>query len=171
MIVVALGCGRAEKRSESVATSAERAPSEKPEAYATPTPGPNAGAPGTPIAPSGPGPVDVATPTPAGDPGLAASAPGTVVVIATIADAGPIGDGRCSQRSYQLAIGKTLTGSAPTSPVWAHFEQCGPRTTEPAAGNLAGTSLATGTTYRFTLARGASKNFGDGLVIVDARVP
>lgn len=174
LAMILVGCGRPEKSATS-ARGGSAVPGEatpvSPEAYATPTPSPNAGTSGATPAPGSSPTGDLATPTPNGGAGLAPSAAGAVVVVAKILDAGPIGDGRCSQRSYQIAIDKAVTGAAPASPLWAHFEQCGDRTSEPAAGNLAGTGLRTGTTYQLTLMAGASKNFGAGFVIVDARMP
>lgn len=174
LALILIGCGRPEKSATSArggSPLADEATPAQPEAYATPTPSPNAGGPGATPTPGTSPTGDLATPTPNGGTGLAPSAAGSVVVVAKITDAGPIGSGRCSQRSYQIAIDKTVSGAAPASPLWAHFEQCGDRTKEPAAGNLAGTSLRTGTTYQLTLAPNASKNFGPGFVIVDARVP
>ncbi len=164
--VVVLGCSRPEK----AVTPIDKGAGAGAEAYAVPSPGPNGRPglkPGAGASPTG----DLVTPTPGGDPGLTAGSAANVVIVAKIVDAGPIGDGRCSQRSYQVAVEETLAGAAPSSPVWVHFEQCGERTSAPAAGNVAGTSLATGTRYRLTLVPGGSKSFGDGLMIVDARTP
>jgi len=178
--ILLVGCGGGSK---GAAPEAKTAPEEMPAApppggsptvqpteMATPTPGPAAGGPSAlPSRDQTPMPGPNAAPTPAGD-GIAASGTGRAVVIAKITDAGPIGDGKCSQRSYELAVAKTISGSVPAK-LWAHFEQCGARTGEPAAGNVAGTGLLTGTTYQLTLKQGASKSFGDGFMIIDARTP
>lgn len=178
--MVLLGCGgpksgapeaKSRTSDEQLTDEARPGAPAEPTPMATPTPGPAAGGPSTLPSPNAdPLPGSTARPTPAGGAGLAPSAAGSVVVIAKITDAGPIGDGKCSQRSYELAVAKTLAGSVPPK-LWAHFEQCGARTSEPAAGNLAGTGLANGTTYQLTLKQGASKNFGDGFMIIDARAP
>ncbi len=177
LVVLLVGCGGSKSApGAATATKEDRVADESPNAQpvmplATPTPGPNEGGPSAlptpgPNAPPG----GDATPMPNGGAGLTPSAgAGSVVVIAKITDAGPIGDGKCSQRSYELAVAKTVTGSVPPK-LWAHFEQCGP-SSAPAAGNLAGTGLSTGTTYQLTLKKSASSNFGDGFMIVDARVP
>jgi hypothetical protein len=181
LLVLALfGCGGSkgapsggtEAKADRVAD--DETPNARPGAVplATPTPGPNEGGPSalpTP-SPNSP-PAQNATPTPNGGTGLTPSAgAGSVVVIAKVTDAGPIGDGRCSQRSYELAVAKTVTGTVPAK-LWAHFEQCGAPAAAPGAGNIAGTGLQTGATYQLTLKKGASTNFGDGFMIVDARTP
>jgi hypothetical protein len=103
----------------------------------------------------------VAAPAPAAD----------LVVVARISDASPIGDGRCSQRSYQVAVDHVVSGPPPrTSVFWVHFELCG-GAPPPGEGNLAGTGLVSGTSYKLTLRKGASKNFKDALMIIDARAP
>jgi hypothetical protein len=182
LVMLLIGCGGAEKGGAPAPAvggtvddriTDEGRPSEPSlTPLATPTPGPNAGNAGALPAPGpNPTPGPNATPTPNGGAGLTPSAgAGSVVVIAKITDAGPIGDGKCSQRSYELAVAKTVSGSVPPK-LWAHFEQCGARTSEPAAGNIAGTGLQTGTTYQLTLKKLAGSNFGDGFMIVDARTP
>lgn len=174
LVVMLIGCGgRKDAPGAATATKVDPLADQGPNAQplATPTPGPNEGGPSalptpSPNAPPGPN----AMPTPNGGTGMTPSAGGSVVVIAKITDAGPIGDGKCSQRSYELAVAKTVTGTAPPR-LWAHFEQCGAQTTAPAPGNIAGTGLQTGTTYQLTLKKSASSNFGDGFMIVDARSP
>jgi hypothetical protein len=179
LVMVLIGCGGSKGApSGGTATTADRVADEGPNAepgvvpLATPTPGPNEGGPSALPTPSPNAPPGTnAMPTPNGGAGLTPSAgSGSVVVIAKITDAGPIGDGKCSQRSYELAVAKTVTGTVPAK-LWAHFEQCGAQTTAPAAGNVAGTGLQTGTTYQLTLRKSATSSFGDGFMIVDARTP
>lgn len=162
MSLVALVCG--------VACSSRTEPH-----VVTPDPAPVAAAPvaaAPPVAASAP-PVasvaaDAATPTPP-----PASPNGDVIVVAHVTDAGPIGDGRCSQRSYEIAIDRVVAGTvdAPKDKRWVHFEQCGAARQPPPAGDLAGTGLAVGSTYQLTLRAGASPNFGTGLMILAARAP
>jgi len=128
-----------------------------------------------------PTPVAVAPPTAgsaqpdpvpvAGPPPPAASPNGDVIVIAKLTNAGPIGDGKCSQRSYEIAIDRVVAGDVPTpkDKRWVHFETCGPRESKP--NDLAGTGLDVGSTYKLTLHAGVSKNFGDGLMILVAERP
>ncbi len=120
-----------------------------------------------------PVPLAMPTPGPAVAPVTPMPAPGALVVVAKITDAGPIGDGRCSQRSYQIAIERVVSGAPPAEGTpWVHFERCqgAPEVTAP-AGDVAGTGLAVGTTYQISLQKGASKNFGDGFMIVGAHPP
>jgi hypothetical protein len=99
--------------------------------------------------------------------GTATAAPADTIVVARIVEAGPIGSGKCSQRSYEIAVDKHESGPSPGTKLWVHFEHCG----GPAPTDLAGTGMKTGTADRLTLRPGASKNFGSGFMIVAARAP
>ena len=103
----------------------------------------------------------------AGDTGQSASgATDDVTLIALIAGAGPIGDGNCTQRSYQITVGKVEFGVLPDPPpAWVHFEACGDARK---AITFSGSGLDIGTTYRLVLRRGASANFPGDYMIVDA---
>ena len=68
-------------------------------------------------------------------------------------------DGACVQKSYEL---EPTAGAR----LWIHFERCGASGPSPATGALEG--LDVGGTYRFTVRRGASKNFGDGAILLAA---
>ena len=88
------------------------------------------------------------------------SAPtGAEILEGTIVDEGPIGDGACVQKSYEIA-------PAEGARVWIHFERCGDAGPSPAASGLEG--LDVGATYRFTVRRGASKNFGGERILLAA---
>jgi hypothetical protein len=63
------------------------------------------------------------------------------------------------QKSYEI---EPTAGAR----LWIHFERCGARGPSPAAGGLEG--LDAGGTYRFTVRRGASTNFGDGAILLAA---
>jgi hypothetical protein len=77
----------------------------------------------------------------------------------TIVGEGPIGDGACVQKSYEI---EPKAGAR----LWIHFERCGAAGPSPAAGGLEG--LDVGSTFRFTVRRGASKNFGEGAILFAA---
>ena len=94
-----------------------------------------------------------------------------VVVVARVTQSGPIGDGRCSQRSYEIAVAKVVSGASPGQQLWVHFELCGDARSAGSAGSLAGASLAVGSSYELTLRRGASQSFGDGFMITGVRAP
>jgi hypothetical protein len=84
---------------------------------------------------------------------------GDEVLEGTIVGEGPIGDGKCVQKSYEIepSAGERF---------WIHFERCGDAGPSPAAGGLEG--LDVGGTYRFTVRRGASKNFGSAPILLAA---
>ena len=108
---------------------------------------------GAPPAPAPPGGVDL-------------------VAVAKITNAGPIGDGRCSQRSYEIALERVVAGPTPVAATfWVHFEACGAARVAPPAGELAGTGLDVGSRYQFVLEKGGSANFADGMMITSARAP
>lgn len=97
-------------------------------------------------------------------PGATASTPakrGEIRIVARVLETGPIGDGRCIQRSYRIEVVEATSGEAPTSPSWVHFEHCGP-TTPP----VDASGLDVGTVYRLGLVAGASPNFGAAPMIV-----
>ena len=102
-----------------------------------------------------------------GDTGQSTSAAtDDVTLVALIAGAGPIGDGNCTQRSYQITVGKVELGVLPEPPpAWVHFEACGDERT---AITFSGSGLDIGATYRLRLRRGASSNFPGDYMIVDA---
>ena len=121
--------------------------------------------------PSAPPGAPEAARSPVASPGP--GAPGSEgVVVARIVDTGPIGDGRCVQRSYQIAIESVVSGDVPAGvePIAAHFESC---VDHPAPqrgpGDLEGSALDVGSTYEITLRRGTSANFGDDFMIQRAR--
>ncbi len=117
--------------------------------------------------PSAPQPLSTGVPPP--DPGVSGS---EAVVIARIVDSGPIGDGRCSQRSYQIVVERLVTGNLPTGgdPIAAHFESCADHPApQPGPGDFVGSSLDVGSTYELSMRRGASVNFGDDFMILQAR--
>ncbi|MBL0216429.1 MAG: hypothetical protein IPQ07_21420 [Myxococcales bacterium] len=119
-----------------------------------------------PVAPPPKGAPPAPAPPPAPPPGV------DLVVVAKITNAGPIGDGRCSQRSYEITLERVVAGATPTTPtLWVHFEVCGTERKPQPAGELAGTGLDVGARYQFALKKGASGNFGDGLMITSARAP
>lgn len=93
--------------------------------------------------------------------GATPSAPGDEIFEGTIVGEGPIGDGMCVQKSYEVES----TGAARTR-VWIHFERCGDAGPSPAVGGL--DALGVGATYRFTVRRGASKNFGTDPILLAA---
>jgi hypothetical protein len=127
-------------------------------------------------APTGPTPVEAlafdAGPAPVADAGAAAAPPDAAasstaaeVVVARILEAGPSGSGNCVQRSYQV---ERVDGQgARTEPFWVHFEAC--QGAPPPSFDGAG--LVVGQTYRLRLQRGASSNFPDGPMILDAAAP
>lgn len=91
-----------------------------------------------------------------------APAPASVegdVFEATIVGEGPIGDGRCVQKSYEVEP----TGAAR---LWIHFEHCGADGPSPLERGLEGLDI--GSRYRFTVKRGASKNFGEDAMLLAA---
>ncbi|RLB45829.1 MAG: hypothetical protein DRJ42_29065 [Deltaproteobacteria bacterium] len=67
----------------------------------------------------------------------------------------PLGHGNCTQRSYQVE-----PAGADSEARWLHWELCG-GAAEPDFGGL-----DVGASYRFTVERGTSENFGDGPMIV-----
>ncbi len=77
------------------------------------------------------------------------------VFVGRIVGRGPLGHGACVQQSYEVerADGERL---------WVHFERCG----EPSGPSFE--ALESNRSYRFTVRRGASANFGDDPMIVDA---
>jgi hypothetical protein len=92
------------------------------------------------------------------------STPASVAVVGdvfegTIVGEGPIGDGACVQKSYEV---EPTAGAR----LWIHFERCGAAGPSPATGGLEG--LDVGGTYRFTVRRGASENFGRGAILLAA---
>jgi hypothetical protein len=90
-----------------------------------------------------------------------------VVVIAKIANAGPIGDGpKCNQRSYEIEVVKIVAGNPGEQRFWVHFEAC--RDAPPPEPGLG--ALAVGTTYKLVLRRGTSGNF-NGYMITSAHPP
>lgn len=97
---------------------------------------------------------------------------GEAVVVAKVVDAGPIGDGNCSQRSYRISIERVTSGDIipGSDPISAHFESCADHPAPaPGPGELVGTSLDVGSTYELSLRRGASANFGIDFMILKAR--
>lgn len=106
-----------------------------------------------------PAPADAAA-TP---PDAAASPAAEEVVVARILEAGPAGSGNCVQRSYQV---ERVDGQG-AGPFWVHFEAC---QGSPPPG-FDGAGLVVGQTYRLRLRRGASGNFADGPMILDASPP
>lgn len=139
--LLALGCGGAEPAS---ATSPVSAPTTSERAADEPAPTAEATSPAAPA--------------------------GEIVVIARITSMGPIGSGRCSQRSYELAIETHLAGEALPASVWAHFEHCEGQpfvAPVPPDENLSG--LDGGVRYELHLRRGLSASFPDEPMIVSAR--
>ncbi|MCB9706879.1 MAG: hypothetical protein H6711_33855 [Myxococcales bacterium] len=87
-------------------------------------------------------------------------------LVARVVDAGPIGDGRCTQRSYQIEVVETIAGAPLTSPAWVHFERC--EGDDPGAPAFDGGGLEIGGRYRLRLQDGRSPNFGADPMIVAA---
>jgi hypothetical protein len=69
----------------------------------------------------------------------------------------PLGDGKCVQKSYEVD-----PDGEGDDRLWIHFERCGGSKGESFE------ALEVGKTYRFTIDRGGSGNFGDAPMIVDA---
>ena len=109
----------------------------------------------------GPGQAPVAPPPPPPEETPAApvapAAREREVIEGRIVETGPIGSGACVQRSY--AVQPSSPDAART---WVHFERCG------AAEGAMFDSLEVNRSYRLTVERGASPNFGDEPMIVDA---
>lgn len=87
------------------------------------------------------------------------TAPDGDVIEGTIVGEGPIGDGRCVQKSYEV---EPRNGAR----VWIHFERCGAEGPSPEGLGLEGLDM--GATYRFTVKRGASNNFGEDRMLLAA---
>ncbi|MEZ4447839.1 MAG: hypothetical protein R3B09_00080 [Nannocystaceae bacterium] len=83
-------------------------------------------------------------------------------VVARILETGPIGDGRCSQRSYRIEVVEAVAGAPLESPRWVHFERCQGDT----GPIVEGTGLEVDGRYRLRLRDGASPNFGGEPMIV-----
>lgn len=83
------------------------------------------------------------------------------IIEGSIVEEGPLGDGPCVQKSYRVQP----TGGGES--VWIHFERC-QDTQGPSPGGRALESLDVGQGFRFTVRDGASPNFGDAPVLLDA---
>lgn len=101
-----------------------------------------------------------------------AIAVGDSAVVGRVVDSGPIGDGRCVQCSHRIVVERATAGTlaANADPLWVHYESCIDRPMPPrAAGSVDPCGLDRGSSYDLTLRPGASPNFGDAFVIIDAR--
>jgi hypothetical protein len=99
-------------------------------------------------------------------------AEGDSAVLARVVDSGPIGSGDCVQCSHRIVVEAAAAGdlAASADPLWVHYESCADRPMPPRGpGTLNPCSLDEGSSYDLTLRPGASPNFGDAFMIVEAR--
>ena len=78
-----------------------------------------------------------------------------------IVEEGPIGDGRCTQKSYRVK-------PADADALWLHFEHCADQG-GPSPSGRSLDALEVGGRYRFEVQDGGSPNFGDAPLLLDAK--